>query len=98
MYRLRVKDKIKMAIKRGFNDEDEEEVTQMRDPMNLKEATLADKITKEALAKVIPHRKASALTAAPRTAKAPSPALENATGPTATLETAPTFALARAIH
>ncbi|KAI4993228.1 hypothetical protein ZWY2020_007541 [Hordeum vulgare] len=63
MCRLRAKDKIKMAIKHGFNDKDEEEVTQMSDTMNLKEATLADKITKEALSKVMAHRKASALTA-----------------------------------
>ncbi|KAI4993132.1 hypothetical protein ZWY2020_007445 [Hordeum vulgare] len=44
-----------MAIKRGFSDEDKEEMTQMSDAMNLKEATLADKITKEALSKVMAH-------------------------------------------
>nr|XP_045083872.1 uncharacterized protein LOC109762294 [Aegilops tauschii subsp. strangulata] len=90
MYRLRARDKIKMAIKRGFSDEDEEEVAQMSGPVDLKEATHADKITKEAWAKVMVHRKASALTAALRTATAPTPAMENATGPTPTSETAPT--------
>lgn len=90
MYGLRAKDKIKMAIKRGFFKEDEEEVTQMSEPVDLKEVTHADKITEEAWAKVMAHRKASALTAAPRTATAPTPTLENAT--------APTLALAQAIH
>uniref|UniRef100_A0A3B6IVZ2 Uncharacterized protein n=1 Tax=Triticum aestivum TaxID=4565 RepID=A0A3B6IVZ2_WHEAT len=87
-----------MAIKRGFCDEDEEEVAQMSGPVDLKEVTHADKITKETLAKVMVQRKVSALTAAPRTATAPTPALENTTGPTPTSETAPTLALAWAIY
>ena len=73
MYGLRAKDKSKMAIKRGFDDKDEEEVTEMAHPKNLKEAAHADKITKEAWAKILVHRKAAALTDAPGTATAPHP-------------------------
>ena len=98
MYGLRAKDKSKMAIKRGFGDEDEEEVTEMAHPKNLKEAAHADKITEEAWAKVMVHRKATALNAAPATATAPTLGPENTTGSAPAPETAPTLTPVAAIH
>jgi hypothetical protein len=62
-----------MAMKHGFNDEDEEEASEMPNSKDLNEAVHVDKITMEACFKVMVHRKSFALTAAPETTPSAHP-------------------------